>query len=65
MNPVFAPALTVPAPERIHAEGDLGSWQEAARIPRDPPPPEAPELTAGEPNQLQPQKLPLKRKTEP
>ena len=65
MNPAFLPGLTVQAPERIHAEGNLGRWQEAARIPCAPPPPEAPELTAGEPNQLQPSKLPLKRKNEP
>jgi hypothetical protein len=65
MNPAFLPALTLPAPERIHAEGNLGSWQEAARIPCDPQPPESPELTAGEPNQLQPSKPPLKQKNEP
>jgi len=56
MNPAFLRGLTVQAPERIPAEGNLGRWQEAARIPCDPPPPEAPELTAGEPNQLQPVK---------
>ena len=55
-DPAFLPALTLPAPEHIHAEGGLESWQEAARLPCDPPPPEAPELTAGEPNQLQPSK---------
>ena len=65
MNPAFLRGLTVQAPERIPAEGNLGRWQEAARIPCDPPPPEAPELTAGEPNQLQQSKLPLKRKTGP
>ena len=33
MNPVFVPALTLPAPERIHGEGELRNWQEATRIP--------------------------------
>jgi hypothetical protein len=44
MNSIFVPALTLQAPERIHAEGDLRSWQEAARIPCpcDAPPPENP-----------------------
>jgi len=44
MNPAFLRGLTVQAPERIPAEGNLGRWQEAARIPCDPPPPEAPEF---------------------
>ena len=44
MNPVFVPALALPAPERIDGEGELRNWQEAARIPCDPPPPEAPEF---------------------
>ena len=35
INPVFVPALTIPAPERIHAEGDLGRWIETAAIPCD------------------------------
>ena len=51
-NHAFLPTLTLPAPERIHAEGNLGRWQEAARLPWDPPPPQAPELTAGEPLEL-------------
>ena len=45
MNPAFLPALTLPAPERIHAEGGLGHWAEAAHIPSDPRAPEAPNLT--------------------
>jgi hypothetical protein len=65
MNPVFVPALTLHAPERIHAEGELGRWTEAAHIPPDRRAPEAPNLPAGEPNQLQPSKLPLKQKNEP
>jgi hypothetical protein len=34
-SPVFALALTFPAPERIHAEGDLGRW---TAFPCDSPP---------------------------
>jgi hypothetical protein len=30
---MFLPALTIPAPERIHAEGNLGRWNTATRIP--------------------------------
>jgi hypothetical protein len=26
MTPVYTLGLSIPAPERIHAEGDLGSW---------------------------------------
>jgi len=51
MNPAFLPALTLPAPERIHAEGGLGHWAEAAHIPSDRRAPEVPNLPAGEPNQ--------------
>lgn len=32
-NPVFARALTLPAPERIHTEGGLGRWADAAILP--------------------------------
>jgi hypothetical protein len=64
-NPIFLLALTLPAPERIHAEGHLGHWIEAACIPCERRPPKAPKLTAGESDQLAPSKVPLRRKNEP
>jgi hypothetical protein len=30
INPVFVPAPSLQAPERIHAEGELGDWAGAA-----------------------------------
>ena len=48
-EPAFVPPLVIPAPERIHAEGDLGRWIETAAIPCDQHTPEAPNLTGGEP----------------
>jgi hypothetical protein len=49
MTPPSCPALVIPAPERIHAEGDLGRWIETAAVPCDQHTPEAPNLTGGEP----------------
>jgi len=47
-EPRFRPSVHPPCPERIHAEGELGRWNTATRIP----PAHAPgalNLTAGEP----------------
>jgi hypothetical protein len=42
INPAFLPALTLPAPERIHAEGNLGRWTDATRLACGPTAPRSP-----------------------
>jgi hypothetical protein len=65
IDPAFLPALTLPAPERIHAGGNLGRWTDATRLACDRPRPEAPNLPAGEVDEITPSKVSLKPKNEP